>query len=207
MSEAAQALHLGDVLVPEAKAIGAKGDIGIGLEPLDQGLAAAGIAGHGVARVRPIGREQGGLDQRRDQRDEPGGVAPRIADAQRTRHGVAADQFGKAISPACRDAVCGGGVDHAGGVVGDHRHRRHSRIVRQAQDHEIGGVECFCPRRIVLAAGFGQGDQGKFAATREPIGDFQPGRADCAVDEHALRHSRYSAAAAGRAGWIATIGT
>ena len=48
------ALHFGQMLVPHAQSISAKGDVAIVLEPLDQRLATARIAGHRMNGVGPL---------------------------------------------------------------------------------------------------------------------------------------------------------
>jgi hypothetical protein len=76
--------------------------------------------------------------------------------------------------------------DLAGGI--DQRHRLARRVVGQAEDGEVGLVERLAPRGGVLAPGFVERDELKFAAAGEPVADFEPGGARGAVDEHGLRH-------------------
>ena len=55
MGKPCMPLHLGQMLVPHRKAIGAEGDVAFGLETLDQRLSAARISGDGIDRVGPAG--------------------------------------------------------------------------------------------------------------------------------------------------------
>ena len=67
------------------------------------------------------------------------------------------------------------------------------RSRRKDQDRlnaAIGRVERFGPGRSILAAGFGQGQQRKFAAPGQPFGNFKAGGADRAIDEDAGAHDR-----------------
>ena len=76
--------------------------------------------------------------------------APAIAFAWLAVH------LGKAVGPAFGDAVRRRGVDHARGVVADQRHALARRIVGQAQDGDVGGVqEVGAGGRILAPLGWG----------------------------------------------------
>ena len=198
MGKAGVTLHLGRVLVRQRQAIDAIAGVGAAaLELGDHRLAAARIARRRVEAERPVDGNQPGAYQRRDQRQESGGVAarvrhpPRLGDPPR----LVGRQFGEAIGPAVGDAVSGGGVDDPGPVVVDQRHRLAGGVVGQAQDDDVGVVERLSPRRRLLALRLVQHHQRDLGPVRQAVADLQPGGAGGAVDEDGDAHGSPSAAA------------
>ena len=120
------------------------------LEFLDHAFAAAGIAGDAMHRQGKIGGHQPGPHQRPRQRQKTRGPAAGIGDPLAGGDAVVempAPNSAKAIGPAFRDAMRGGGVDHPHVGIFDQRHRLARRVVGQAQDHQIGFVERTCLAR------------------------------------------------------------
>jgi hypothetical protein len=179
------------MLVRQAQAIEAERDLGVGrrrgvLELGDHRLAAAGIAGDAVDGEGPVRRRQPGLDERPHQGDEAGRPAARIGDPARDPDhlALAAGHFREAIGPVRRGAVGGGGVDDAHAGAFDQGHGLARRLVRQAEDHRVGGVEQLAARLDVLAALGGDGHDLQVAPAGQPLADLDAGGPGLAIDEH-----------------------
>jgi len=184
-------LHFRHMLVVEVQSIGAKAQIRFRCKALDQGLAAARIAGHRVHHKGPVGRQQPAGDQRRHQRQKAGRIAAGIGNEARRRDSIALSfaKFRKAIGPALRDPMRSRGVDDPRAIIVDQRHRLDRRLVGQAEDYKITVVDRFAPRRRLLALRFGQLNDGEFAASGKPLGNLQASRANSTINENRLRHS------------------
>ena len=98
-------LHLGQMLVIEGQAIGAKGEGRLGVKPLDQRFAAARISAYRIDGVGPIGWQQASSNQRGDQRQKACWIASRVGDKLRIGYCLMPDDFGKAIGPSLGDAM------------------------------------------------------------------------------------------------------
>ena len=81
-------------------------------------------------------------------------------------------QLGETIDPVFGRAVRGRGIDDAGTVVGDQRHRFARRIVGQAENDEVGVVDRLAPRPGVLAAIIGQGEDRQVGPASQPVADM-----------------------------------
>jgi hypothetical protein len=80
--------------------------------------------------------------------------------------------------------VGGGGVDHAGGVRLDQRHRLASGVVGQAQDGHVRAVQRVATGVDILADRVGQADERQVAAALQALADLQTRGAGLPVDEH-----------------------
>ena len=144
------------MLVLQGQAVGQefRGVLALGDIVLDHRPSAARIAGNAIDRDREIRRQQAGGDQRPQCRDRSLRPAAGVGDALRRgdRLRLFLVHFGEAIRPAFCHAMRRRRVDDLGGVVGDQRDAFLRRIVRQAQDRDIGGIEEFGARRRFLAA-------------------------------------------------------
>jgi len=94
----------------------------------------------------------------------------------------------KTIGPARRNPVRGRGIDHAGHIIGDQRDRLARRIIGQAKDRDIGGVQRAGARLRILALGIIQHDQAELTPPRQPVSDFEASRPRRAVDKDLGRH-------------------
>ena len=192
-----------------AEAVGAGGvelDVPVrGLVVGDHALAAAGVAGQGVAAELGGAGQQPGLYERLHQDDEAAGVAAggghsRAGDYRLAPRG---GELGEAVGPAGGHTVGRGGVHNADGGVFDHRHGLAARGVGQAEHGEVAGVERRLPRRGVLSGLAGEGDELEIGPVFEPGVYAQPGRTGAAVYEylsHAVTCFKYSICAARFAG-------
>ncbi len=100
--------------------------------------------------------------------------------------------FRHAVGPALGRPVGAAGIDHPYVGVGDQRHRLARGVIRQAQDHQIGGVQHLAPALGILPFGFRQADQRHVAAVDKPCTDLKAGGSDVAVDENCGRHVSWS---------------
>ena len=185
------ARHLRHVLVLEGEAVSAKGRRAPLLFELgDHGLAAAGIAGHGVHGDRPIRRHDPRPHQGTHQTDEAGRVAAGIGHARGPRHGRALVlvHLGEAVGPARCDAIGGRGVDHLHGRIFDQTDGLPRRIIWQAQDHRIGRIQRLVPR-LHVASPIAQQDQLQIPPRLQPLADLQSRGAGLAVDEEGVGHA------------------
>ncbi len=82
-----------------------------------------------------------------------------------------------------------GCVDNArmGGAI-NHGNRLERRCVGQAQDRDIGVVQCFAACTGMSAHSVIQHDQREFRSVCQPLADFKPGGAFRPVDEYPQRH-------------------
>ena len=183
-------LHFRDVLVGQAQAINARHRLGIVgavavLEFRDHALAAAGIAGDAIGGEREIRRDETGAHQRPHDGQKAGGPAAGIAHPLRRGDALIAVrlQFGEAEVPALRHPVGGGGVDHPGGGIVDQGDGFARRLVRQAQDHQIGRVQRRLARGRHPCARHPTGRSAKARPGRQALADLQTRGAGRAVDE------------------------
>ena len=161
------------------------------LEFLDHAFAAAGITGDAMHRQRKIGRHQPRRHQWPRQRQKAGGPAAGIGHALGRRDGFVTvrRKLREAIGPAISHAVGGGSVNHPHTRIINQGHGFTRRVVRQAQDHQIGIVERLLARAGIFAVGIAEGDQRKLAAPRKPFADLKPRGACRAVYENPGRHA------------------
>ncbi|MNT24948.1 hypothetical protein D3C72_1604480 [compost metagenome] len=135
---------------------------------------------------RIVRGHQARLDQRPQQGDCAGGVAPGVAHSQGLRNplSLAGAHLGKAVHPAGIRAVGGTGVDDPDLGIDDGSRRLPRRLIRQAQDRDIAGIDRLGAPLRVLAVGLGQRQQPQIAAPVEPFMDLQAGGALVAVDKY-----------------------
>ncbi len=185
-------LQFGQVLVLEGEGVELElvGLVALGLVILDHGAAAARIAGDAVDGDREVGRQQARLDQRAKGCDGTLRPAAGIAHPSGIGDGLglAPVHLGEAIGPAVGHAMRGRGVDHAGGVVLDQRHAFLRRIVGQAEDGDIGGVEEALALLLVLALLGRDRDELEVATGGEALADLQTRGTGFAVDEDLRDH-------------------
>ena len=193
MGKAAHGLHLGQVLVALAQAVLPRGIQqgvpAIGLILGNHLLAAAGVAGDGVAGE--IGRrgEKPRRHQGRNQGDEAAGVAARHGNALRFLHRrlIRRAQLREAISPVGRRAVGGGGVQQRHSAARKHVRCLDGRRVRQAQKRRVALFHGLPPRIGILSDSLGQGNQREIPPRRQALVDPQAGGAGAAVNKDALQ--------------------
>ena len=136
--------HFGQVLVRQGQRIGARCvDALRTTVGLDHLFAAARIAGDRMRRNLRSGRQQAACNQRPERQNEGGSMATGIGDALAGANPLAlrAIEFRQAVDPARMDAMRRRGVDDAGRRVFGQRHRFPRRIVGQAEEGDIGGVD------------------------------------------------------------------
>ena len=183
-------LGLRHVLVLEPEAVELEGRAAVPVMRLDQPPAASGIAADRVDRDRIIARDEAGFDQRAQEPDRAGGIAPGVADlgGSGDAFGLARHHLGKSVGPLRVYPMRGAGVEQLGHVrpepVGQ-RHRLARRLVRQAQDDEIDLGHHVAARRDILPLRRREAAQRDLRQRLEPRGDAKAGRAGLAVDEHA----------------------
>ena len=171
--------HLGQVLVVQRQAVGARGVqrlVGaLGLVLGDHLFAAAAVAGQ-ARHVQVCGlRDDPQLHQRRDGRDKAGGVAARHGDAGRGFQRLAgAVQLGQAIDPAGRGAVRRARVENAH-IVPQQRHDLTRGVVRQAEEREVALIDDRRPGADILAVRLGDFQNFKFVPFRQPVRNAQTG--------------------------------
>mmetsp|Transcript_31139 Transcript_31139/g.77502 ORF Transcript_31139/g.77502 Transcript_31139/m.77502 type:complete len:300 (+) Transcript_31139:296-1195(+) len=143
--------HLRQVLVLQVEPVSAPRLRAV-LVDLDERLAPAGVARHGVHNEAGAGSQQPGVDERAGQRDHAGGVAPGVGDALGLHHVVAllGAQLGEPVRPAVGDAERSGRVDDDGVGVGHQRHSLDRGVVGQAQDGGVARVQHGGARHGVL---------------------------------------------------------
>ncbi len=91
--------------------------------------------------------------------------------------------LGEAVGPAGGGAIGGRGVDHPRAGLLDQADGFARRVVGQAQDHRVGGVQQLGAGGRVLARGPGRWRSGEVVAAFQPLADLQAGGAGFAVDE------------------------
>ena len=171
--------HLGQVLVVQRQAVGARGVqrlVGaLGLVLGDHLFAAAAVAGQARhVQVRGL-RDDPQLHQRRDGRDKAGGVAARHGDAGRGFQRLAgAVQLGQAVDPAGRGAVRRARVENAH-IVPQQRHDLTRGVVRQAEEREVALIDDRRPCADILAVRLGDFQNFKFVPFRQPVRNAQTG--------------------------------
>ena len=106
-------------------------------------------------------------------------------------------ELGEAVRPALRDPVRGGGVDDDGVGIGAHRDCLDRRVVGEAEDGGVRGVEKLGALGGILAIVAGERDDLDIVAAGEPVADLEAGRARLAVDEDLFRRHRIDADDAG----------
>ncbi|MDT4821170.1 hypothetical protein FQZ97_543330 [compost metagenome] len=150
------------------------------------GAPAARIARYRMHRHRVIGRHQACPDQRAQQRDGAGGIAARVAHAQglRNQPALVRIHFGKAVHPSRVRAMRRTGVDHADRRIHDGSRRLARRLVGQAQDRHVAGVDGLGAALRVLAFGLGQRHQLQVGSPVQAFMDLQARGALVAVDEN-----------------------
>ena len=165
----------------------------------DHGLAAAGIAGNAGIGDGKVVRHQAGGDERPEGGDQAERPAAGIGDETGLGDapGLLAVHLGKAVDPARRDAMGGRGVDDAGMGVLDQRDAFPRRLVGQAEDGDVGGVERLLAGGQLLAALRGQRNQREVGPGAEAFPDFNAGGAGFAVDEDFRGHRSNPLAARG----------
>ena len=192
--QTAHSLHFRQVLVVQGQAVDTGGGEGHGgffcLVLRDHALTAAGVAGEGVAGHGVVGGEDTCLHQGRGGGDESGGVAAGVGQAFGGADGVllGGGQLGKAIRPGRIGAVRRGGVDDPHVGVVDQGDRLHRSGVRQAQEHQVSGVEQLLPLRRVFALVRVDGQQGDVLPIAQPLVDLQAGGTRLAVNVNGRFH-------------------
>ena len=188
-------LHLRHMLVREAERIGAECFERVVrrrlvLELGDHLLAAARIARHRVHGEWPVLRHDARRDERPRQRDRARRIAARIGDARgaRDRLPLPRRHFRKTVDPAIRHPVRRRGINDARRRIADQRLALLRRLVRQAQDHDVGLVQRFFPRARILALLLAQRNEVEIVAALQPRPDLQPRRPRFAVDENLGGH-------------------
>ena len=191
-------LHFRQVLVVQGQAVDTGGEEFIGwfwiLVLGNHALAAAGVAGEGVTGHGVVGGDDTSLHQGRSGGDESGGVAAGVGQAFAGTDGVllGGGQLGKAIRPGRIGAVRRGGVDDPHVGVVDQGDRFHRSGVRQAQEHQVSGVEQLFPFRRILPLGWVDGQQGDVLPIAQPLVDLQAGGTRLAVNVNGRFHDRSS---------------
>ncbi len=189
--EAGELLHFRRMLVLLAEAVDAEVILRLALFKFgDHRLAAARIARHGVHAHRPAGRKDPGCHKRAHKRNEAGGIASGIGDplGRSNRRALAPVHLGKAIHPARRNPVSGGGVDDDGVGIGNQAGGQPRGIVGQAEDHHIGLVDQARPLFDILALVGMDRDQLQILAALQPLGNLKPGRPGLAINENLGDH-------------------
>src|SRR5690606_18069675 len=152
--------------------------------------AAAGITGNAAHGYWIIGWYQPGGNKRTQKRNGPLRPAARIGDEARLGDfvGLGPVHLGKAVSPSFAVTVGGGGVDDTRAAVLDQRDALSRRVVWQAENGYVGGVEELGARGRILASLQRDRDEFDIRAAFEPRADLETGSAVFAVDED-LCHS------------------
>jgi hypothetical protein len=128
-----------------------------------------------------------GLHQRPDQGDGAGGIAAGVGHAIVAV--LIADRWllhssGKPkVQPSAVRCAVEASMTLTDGVA-DQADRLARRVVRQAEDHQVGGVEQLGPGGGVLAAFGRDRQQLEVRAADQPLADLQAGGAGLAVDEN-----------------------
>ena len=186
--QAAELLHLRQVLVGLGQAVEAGAVKALCLLRRlvlgDHFLPAAGVAGEGEAAQVRVRGQQPRLNQRRDNGDEPRGVAAGVGHISGPRDGLplAGPQLREAVDPARRRPVGGGCVDHPGAGALRQGHGLHSRRVRQAQKHDVRFRHQPFPFARVLPLRLVDQQQADVVPRRQPVIDLQAGGAVLSVD-------------------------
>ncbi|MNL27759.1 hypothetical protein D3C87_1493680 [compost metagenome] len=179
---------LGGVLVRQAQAVqlerrplhAARPFIGI-----HAGAAAARIARHRMHNHRIVGGHQPRLDQGAQQGDGARGVAAGVADplGLRDHVGLPRAHLRKPVHPTRRGAMRRTGVDDAHRRVHHRRRRLARRLVRQAQDGHVTGVDGVGTALRILAFGLGQRQQAQVGTAVQTFMNLQAGGALVAVNK------------------------
>ncbi len=162
------------------------------LEALDEGASATGVAGDGVHARWKVGGQNPRVDQGPKQGDGGGRVAAGVGDplGRGDLLGLPLGHLREAIDPIGRNAVRGRCVDDPNLGALDHRHRLARRRVRQAEDHQVRGIEHIAPGLGILAPVLGQAHDLERRMTGQTVSDLQAGGAGRAVDEDSPCHGR-----------------
>ncbi len=192
VAEARVSLQFRQVLVLEAEAIELEGvgRIAGSLIVLDHRAATARIARDAINGQRDVGRQQAGFDGGAKRRDGALRPAAGVGDAHGRGDGggLIFVHLGKAIGPAVSGAEGGRGVDDPGRIIVDQRHAFARRIVRQAEDGDVGGVEQPLAFGHILALVRIDRDQFEIAPVGQPLADLQSCGAGFAIDEDLCDH-------------------
>ena len=154
--------------------------------------ASAGIARQGEAGEKRVPGDQPAAHQRRNQRDEPAGMAAGNGHMSPVDNAVPvlAGQLREAVGPALRSAVGGGCIQNAGFAALGQGHGFPGGGVGQAENCHVGGVDAFLPGGGILASAFFEGDEVHVRPVSQPVEDPQPRGAVLAVDENVGRHDK-----------------
>ena len=160
----------------------------------DELLASAGVTGQGVGAQGMVRGNQTQLDQGIHGGNEARGVAARVGHPLGTGdpRPMVGGELRKPVVPTRGGAVGGGGVDHPGVGIVNHGHRLPGRLVGQAQEDQVGGVEAFLPFRRVLALFLVNEKKLDILAGGQPVVDLQAGGALPSVDENHRFHASRS---------------
>ena len=106
-------------------------------------FAPSAVACQGKGGRRIIRRKDSPCNQRINQGNKPGGVAPWHCDPfpLRNLQSVAPGQFRESVCPSFLRPVGCGGIDHSHPVIFDQPHRLSCRIIRQTQKGNIRLVD------------------------------------------------------------------
>ena len=215
MSQAADLLHLRQMLVGKAQAVTlgciqlavgrAVGALIVG----DHLFAAAGVAGNAGAAEGIVLRGQTQLHQRAGDADKAAGIAA----GHRHTIGILdlfllALQLREAVVPGGIGAEGCGGVQHLH-VRAQQRHDLSGSCIRQAEEGKVCRIDDLCPLVHVLTAIGRDGQQLDLRACSQPVGDAQAGGAGGAVNEYFYAHAFFSSqavsCAAASAIWFFTL--
>ena len=186
-------LDLGRVLVRQAQAVDHEGgSIGRAraFVGLDAFTAPSGVTGHGMHRDRMILRHQARGDQRAQQRDRAGRIAPGIGHPGRGRdpRGLRRLHLGKTVGPSGIGPMCRTGIDDPHLRMRNSGHGLARCRIGQTQDRDIAAVDGLRSPMRILAPPVGQGQQRNIGAPFQPAEDLQAGGALVAIDENSGFH-------------------
>ena len=195
MGEAADLLHLGQMLVGKAEAVAlGRVQLAVGrtvgaLVLGDHLLAAAGVARNAGAAERIVRRGQPQLHQRPRDADKAAGIAA----GHRHAAGIfdlllLALQLRETVVPRCIGAEGRGGVQHLD-VGAEKRHDLFGRRIRQAEEGEVGGVDDLRPLVHILASLRRDAQQLNVRPGGQTVGDAQARRARRTVDKDFHAHA------------------
>ena len=128
---------------------------------LDAFAAPSGVTGHGMHRDRMILRHQARGDQRAQQRDRAGRIAPGIGHPGRGRDpgGLRRLHLGKTVGPSGIGPMRRTGIDDPHLRPRDSGHGLARRRIGQTQDRDIAPVDGLRSPMRILAPPVGQGQQ------------------------------------------------
>ena len=147
-------------------------------------LAAARVARERITGERVVGGHEACLYEGRRGGDEARGVAARVGDALARGDGgaLALRELGEAVGPVGGRAVRRGGVDDAGVGVLHETHGLAGRVVGQAEEHDVSGVDEALALVEVVALVLVDAQQLQVVARADAVEDLQAGRAALAID-------------------------